>query len=801
MSYSDDKGATFSQPKNGYNTTQFYGVDKMNGANRYIGGMQDNGSWLSPLDPDNTSSWVEAPSGDGFEAVWHYNDPNLILESSQYNSIFKTTDAGASWNSAASTNGLSDEGSAGSPFFTKLAKSKQDPDLVFAVGSSGVWRSDDFADSWTLTPITSGFSGTSSFSQVKISLVNPQIVWTGQSMSPSGSIFVSTDGGLTFNTTTNYTDVTLGRISSIETDPADDSTAYVLFSFAKTSKILKTTDLGQTWTDISGFGTDTVSSNGFPDVAVFSLLVMPYNTNIIWAGTEIGIYQSTDGGATWAYLASGLPAAAVYEMVIVNDEVVVATHGRGIWSVSIPELAGYEPPAATLSPRLSPIAQNPSGTLVIPFSLRSAYDSSRVMVNNMVFASLSANVSTKDTTIYYAVMATQTDTVQVVAYKDGTEYKSYMRTSDDILLSEPVLAYINNFNTATNDFAGSGFVVTTPVGFSDPAIHSNHPYSDNTNSVYNLLVPIIVASSNATMAYNDIALVEPGDPGSVYGDGNFWDYVIVEGTKDGVNWLPLVDGYDARKDTAWLSLFNSGGNGDSSKFRAQSINLLNTFSAGDTILIRFRLYADGSTHGWGWAIDDLVIQADFVPVELVSFTASADENKILLRWETATEKNNSGFDVERSTDGKNFAKIGNVQAKGTTTEQQSYSYVDQSSSGGKFYYRLKQVDLDGKFHYSNSIEVTALPTVYSLSQNYPNPFNPTTKIKFQIPKQERVVLEIYSILGERIKTLVDEIKNPGFYELSWNGVNDNNNIVSSGVYIYRIVAGDFVVSKKMMLMK
>jgi photosystem II stability/assembly factor-like uncharacterized protein len=798
VSYSDDKGATFEQPTNGYNTTQFYGVDKMNGADRYIGGTQDNGSWLSPLNPDNTSAWVGTPGGDGFEAVWHYNDPNLILESSQFNSIYKTTDGGASWNSAGATNGLSDPIG---PFFTKLAKSKQDPDLVFAVGSLGAWRSDDFADSWTLSPITSGFNGSLNFSQVKISLVNPQVVWTGQSMSPSGSIFVSVDGGLTFNATTNDTDVTLGRISSIETDPADDSTAYVLFSFAKTSKILKTTDLGQTWTDISGFGTDTVSSTGFPDVAVFSLLVMPFNTDIIWAGTEIGIFESTDGGGTWAYSTSSLPAVAVYEMVIVNDEVVVATHGRGVWSISIPELAGYEPPATTLSPRLSPIAQNPSGTLVIPFSLRSAYDSSHVMVNKMVYASLPANASPKDSTIYYAVMATQTDTVQVVAYKDGIEYKSFERTSDDILLAEPVLAYINNFNMVTEDFTGSGFVVDTPTGFSDPAIHSGHTYPDNTNSVYYLLVPIIVAASNATMEYDDIAIVEPGESGSVYGDGDFYDYVVVEATKDGVNWLSLADGYDARKDTAWLSAYIASASGDSSLFRTQSINLLDTFSAGDTILIRFRLFADANTNGWGWTIDDLVIQEGYVPVELASFTVSADENKILLKWETATEKNNLGFDVERSTDDKNFTRIGHVHGKGTTTEKQSYSYLDQSTNGGKFYYRLKQIDFDGQFHYSNSIEVTTLPTVYSLSQNYPNPFNPSTTIKFQIPKQERVVLEIYNSLGEKVATLVDEIKDAGFYQSTWNGINNNNNLVSSGVYIYRIIAGDFVVSKKMMYLK
>ncbi|MGE5807060.1 MAG: WD40/YVTN/BNR-like repeat-containing protein, partial [Ignavibacteria bacterium] len=462
VSFSDDKGETFLQPKNGYNTTQFYGVDKMNGADRYIGGTQDNGTFVSPENPDNMSAWEEAPSGDGFEAVWHYNNPDLILESSQFNNIFKSTDRGLTWNSAGAANGLDANG----PFLTKLAKSKQDPDLVFAVAGSGVYRSDDFADSWTQTAMPPEFNGVSSFSEVKISLVDPQIVWAGQGMSATSRLYVSKDGGLSFDTTVIHTDVTLGRISGLETDPADDSTAYALFSFAKTSKILKTTDLGQTWTDISGFGTDTVSSEGFPDVAVFCLLVMPYDTDIIWAGTEIGIFQTTDGGSDWELLGEGFPPVAVHEMVIVNDEVVAATHGRGIWSITVPELAGYEPPAPdALSPRLSPIAQGPTGLLVIPFALRSAYDSSHVLINNEVFNSLAANSSEVDTIIYYPVTQTRTDSVQIVGYKNGRTFKSYMRISDDKVLGLPVTTYINDFSSDTTSFAGTGFTISQQFGF------------------------------------------------------------------------------------------------------------------------------------------------------------------------------------------------------------------------------------------------------------------------------------------------------------------------------------------------
>ena len=106
----------------------------MNGADRFIGGTQDNGSWLSPLNPAENSSWAAAPSGDGFEAVWNYNDADEILESSQFNNIFKTSDGGNSWSGASTSNGLADVGN-NAPFITKLAKSKQDPDMVFAIGA------------------------------------------------------------------------------------------------------------------------------------------------------------------------------------------------------------------------------------------------------------------------------------------------------------------------------------------------------------------------------------------------------------------------------------------------------------------------------------------------------------------------------------------------------------------------------------------------------------------------------------------------------------------------------------------
>jgi hypothetical protein len=190
---------------------------------------------------------------------------------------------------------------------------------------------------------------------------------------------------------------------------------------------------------------------------------------------------------------------------------------------------------------------------------------------------------------------------------------------------------------------------------------------------------------------------------------------------------------------------------------------------------------------------------NFVPVELVSFNADVDENRIKLKWETATETNNSGFVIERSGDNKSFERIGFIEGKGTTTEKQEYTFVDASVTGkGKFYYRLKQLDLDGTESYSDVLEVdyAMVPKVFSLSQNYPNPFNPTTTIRFGIPKEVKVTLIIYDMLGSEVTTIVNEKMVPGYYEYQWNASN-----LASGVYFYRLTAGNFISTKKLLLLK
>jgi hypothetical protein len=198
-----------------------------------------------------------------------------------------------------------------------------------------------------------------------------------------------------------------------------------------------------------------------------------------------------------------------------------------------------------------------------------------------------------------------------------------------------------------------------------------------------------------------------------------------------------------------------------------------------------------------------MIYTDIVPVELTSFTAAVVDGSVLLNWTTATETNNRGFEVEKQSGNSNWESIGFVTGKGTTTEPQSYSFTDNNIANGRYTYRLKQIDYDGSYNYSNEVEVVVgvLPDYYSLSQNYPNPFNPTTAIQFQVPKTSDVTIKIYDLLGQEIKTLFSGQVQQGTYTVEWNGLNNAGTHMSSGTYVYRISTKDFVQSRKMILMK
>jgi hypothetical protein len=192
---------------------------------------------------------------------------------------------------------------------------------------------------------------------------------------------------------------------------------------------------------------------------------------------------------------------------------------------------------------------------------------------------------------------------------------------------------------------------------------------------------------------------------------------------------------------------------------------------------------------------------DIVPVELTSFTANVVGSDVRLNWSTATETNNQGFQVERSS-GSEFVQIGFIDGHGTTTEIQNYSFIDKSLEAGVYSYRLKQVDFDGTFDYSNVVEIEiGAPQIFTLEQNYPNPFNPSTKINFNLAVDSKVNLGIYDVLGQELATMINGNLRAGTHEIDFSGQGMN-----SGVYFYKLTAtgvngASFTDVKKMILTK
>ena len=199
----------------------------------------------------------------------------------------------------------------------------------------------------------------------------------------------------------------------------------------------------------------------------------------------------------------------------------------------------------------------------------------------------------------------------------------------------------------------------------------------------------------------------------------------------------------------------------------------------------------------GWEGDTML-----VPVELENFEGHIIQSSVVLKWTTATESNNYGFEIERSQDKKSFKKIAFVKGQNTTTATTKYEFVDKNLTPGKYYYRLKQIDFDGTFSYSDIIEITInLPSKIELYQNFPNPFNSSTIISYTLSTDTHVNITIHNLMGQEICPIVDEFQKAGFHQVSFNPLNYENKIELSGIYYYKITTPSFSKCNKMVFLK
>jgi carboxypeptidase T len=340
---------------------------------------------------------------------------------------------------------------------------------------------------------------------------------------------------------------------------------------------------------------------------------------------------------------------------------------------------------------------------------------------------------------------------------------------------------------------------TTSTFFSSPSSYTDSKdgqYANNATVTLQSKVPINLAGmQNPYLTFRTRWEIETQ-----------WDCgVVMASTNNGSSWIALQGQFtkpasgSGKQTPAGMPMYD----GVRNEWVREEISLAPY--SGQQILLKFELRSDVTITKDGWYIDDIgVFYYSAVPVELTSFTHSVGKNDITLNWGTASELNNSHFELEKAqfvegdvADIKNWSTAGIVKGAGTTTETRSYSFVDDSPIIGKSIYRLKQVDFDGTFryYYTGEAEFNGV-TTYALNQNYPNPFNPVTVISFELPLTGNVSIKVYNSLGEEVTTLINGVIEAGRHKVEFNGAG-----LPSGLYLYKLTAGENQIVKKMMLIK
>ena len=355
-----------------------------------------------------------------------------------------------------------------------------------------------------------------------------------------GEIFLSKDWGETFDPVPGFAN--MGVITGLYSHPTEDSTAYVLFGMSGAAKVIETKDLGQTWKDLTGFHLNVSgkSSKGFPDVAVYSFLVMPHNTDIMWAGTDIGLVESTDGAESWHIVNSNFPNASTWDMKVKDQgQIVLATHGRGIWTATLDDLKDFVPNPVTLPPVLNSVHQvdvDDKYFLKSNVFIKSIYDSLLIKADGVVRGIFYDATEIVDKDYEFEVPEKGDYIIQAFGYKDGAEYPSNQLE----ITVNPILEVKTSFVTTFSDLVGDEFSldrfrIGTQSGFEGRLLNSDHPYEDGISQGYDdgysltamLNIPIIITDFRPSIKFKEVVIVEPGD-GSSYPALRFYDYVIVE---------------------------------------------------------------------------------------------------------------------------------------------------------------------------------------------------------------------------------------------------------------------------------
>lgn len=705
-------------------------------------------------------------------------------------SIMKTTDGGTSWvpQNSGSTNALYDI-----EFLNA--------DTGIAVGSAGtVLRTFNGGDTWTATSF-----GTST--HYKVSLINSTTILIGSSSSTTGRLLKSTDFGATW-VSANPT----GLTSTVYSICIKDASTF--FLGAGVDGIMMTTDTGTTWSikhavansifDIkfinstTGFASDSKgniysSTNGglnwtsSPSGSPKGLRAVGFNSSASFVtGNSGNLFKTTDSGLTWSAKHTSITQEYLRRMIFKTS-----TDG---W------ICGGSSTAADSIGFILQTTDGGNNWTKLPYNFKNQVYSFSMPTSDIWYAGRGANKF----------------------YKTTDAGATFTEITTPITSATHTFWFTGFYNDQIGVTGGaSGKVIkTTNGGTSWTDISTAAGFG--TNAVYEIAY---IDSNIFYLSGGGGRLAKTTDGGTTFTAmttqiaGTFFtvkfknaNFGIVAGsslgasrtTDGGASWtIATLPSNLAASTSIWSIAYNDSNyiwlssiNGDilystdgGLNFVASKKPTSNTMDAMAVVGNKLWVAGTGGAIVKGYS-------SPYLPVELTSFTAEAKAQSVLLKWTTATETNNKGFDIEKQNTTGVWSKIGFVKGKGSSVEKMSYNFTDMNPIQNNFY-RLKQIDFDGTYKYSNIAEVNfGTPVKFELSQNYPNPFNPNTSIRFSIPLKSNVEVKIYNVLGKEIATIVNGVREAGAYSVDFNA-----SMLASGVYFYKISAGQYNSVKKMMLLK
>ena len=681
----------------------------------------------------------------------------------------------------------------------------------------------------------SALSGSTSFSALTLGAFSASVTsWDAFGIGPDGSLFMggddntnkyvqySTDDG------TNWLggSISVNGIGGPNFSFAGSTSPYKI-CFSKSYATFTTSSGFGTWSDFGNVSFETHPNDG-------TAFVDPNNDQIIYVTTDQGIGATKDGGSALFEIDNGVEAVQVNDFDMASNKIWGWLASKaGVRKVSdfltSPSWSNAMFPNGDGSPYYSADMNNDKDDTAYVGNVR-VYKTTDSGTNwTQIFTAENApySYSSQSRVEAIEVCPTNENLVTCGYFIDGTSQGGFFYSTDaGSSWNQQLLHAASGSDDAdVYDivFSNEG---PNPVAYIGVYYDTSVAISDRARSVYRA-----EWSGSAWTVRNDFdgtyTAVGYAITATIMDLFVSGDTVFAVGTDAGTN-HPIAYYKNTTGTNLWTTLTTSGFPTSSPGFykfgRAGSYGDDTIFVAVDNQIYYMHKSASSWTSGYSYPAgtqinvlyyDELLVgtgtglygqntENGNLPVELTSFTANVNGNSVLLKWNTATELNNFGFDVEKSKiDSQSpnseiiWVKIGFVRGNGNSNSVKDYNFVENEVTSGKYLYRLKQIDNDGSFKFSSEVEVEiGTPTKYSLSQNYPNPFNPATTIKFAIPEETKVTVSIYNQLGEKVATLVNEKLEAGNHTAIWNAGN-----FASGIYFYEIRTERFSAVKKLLLLK